>query len=774
MADVRRKYNILEFGLLVRNNAKNGVECISTYPFCEDGRGCCGSQPTHLSSRRTRFDYRRPRPGFPHVGIMPDDDADRWVFSGISSFSRPRSPALLHTPLASLSLALKTPMAMAVGAEAEPRPRLETNRQPPPATQSSLGIYFPRFVVVSARSAGPWGTRYYLKKRVALVLLLLLLLSALPDRTSFVGRDLLLFFRAPHAGCGLLSAAYRGRVGCPPPPTDHMRMRGGVCGRADWLQFTARFRFRTACFLYDYSFLPFSSARRCYLLAGGDNTVGFSRRNLQAVRYWSLVHSPALLWPCYSRHSRTTIPVTIANAYLHRELGELSTYLCKNLCVTNQNPCLVRSHAAVGAASVQCVRRCTRSHRLRNCVPIAVTICWKYTGGVSRYTGTIYFLYCALVSTGMLDGNSEFLVRTSQKKTGTLDEMEIHTWNLRSVTLCPKKQFYEVTYWTQNNCVVLYVISDRRFRNLGIFAYQDESIWKMARVPRNWLDSTVLCTLEPQMFVHCLVLLGLAGVTTHLAVWRSLLLSLQVCYLLRIVQDVSNELRSNCKDDFSIKAVPYWDTERVKRSWYANMSQCSPSDCKHPRVAQPLFSKLSGFRKPLLGSPFCPLRIRTGQANVNVNVLMDRKTNSNTPTGVCLRCAHVYFQIKYMCWANREKISGNTEKNTTAIGVVENIGSSLQRCSWFGWSATDLGCGRLWGRIPSKPSLVKPSSIKPGRRYKFLYITMQIVSYFNVFGRSKPQIKDGVLPIFVALPAHFPNNISRIAKTTVELNIDIT
>ncbi|KAJ8888495.1 hypothetical protein PR048_007986 [Dryococelus australis] len=38
-----------------------------------------------------------------------------------------------------------------------------------------------------------------------------------------------------------------------------------------------------------------------------------------------------------------------------------------------------------------------------------------------------------------------------------------------------------------------------------------------------------------------------ARVTPHLAVWDSLLVSLQVCYWLRVVQGVSNKLRTNCK-----------------------------------------------------------------------------------------------------------------------------------------------------------------------------------------------------------------------------------
>ncbi|KAJ8894979.1 hypothetical protein PR048_000287 [Dryococelus australis] len=50
------------------------------------------------------------------------------------------------------------------------------------------------------------------------------------------------------------------------------------------------------------------------------------------------------------------------------------------------------------------------------------------------------------------------------------------------------------------------------------------------------LDSTVLYTLEQQMFVHWLLPQRVASVSTHLAVWHLLLVSLQVCYWLRVVQ----------------------------------------------------------------------------------------------------------------------------------------------------------------------------------------------------------------------------------------------
>ncbi|KAJ8877571.1 hypothetical protein PR048_022026 [Dryococelus australis] len=50
------------------------------------------------------------------------------------------------------------------------------------------------------------------------------------------------------------------------------------------------------------------------------------------------------------------------------------------------------------------------------------------------------------------------------------------------------------------------------------------------------LDSTVMYILDPQMFVHWLLPQRVASVTSHLAVWHSLLVSLQVCYWLRVVQ----------------------------------------------------------------------------------------------------------------------------------------------------------------------------------------------------------------------------------------------
>ncbi|KAJ8886050.1 hypothetical protein PR048_012256 [Dryococelus australis] len=71
------------------------------------------------------------------------------------------------------------------------------------------------------------------------------------------------------------------------------------------------------------------------------------------------------------------------------------------------------------------------------------------------------------------------------------------------------------------------------------------------------LDSTVMCILEPQMFVHWLLPQRVASVTPHLAVWHSLLVSLQVYYWLRVVQGVSNELRSNRKINFSVNVLNF-------------------------------------------------------------------------------------------------------------------------------------------------------------------------------------------------------------------------
>ncbi|KAJ8894020.1 hypothetical protein PR048_006630 [Dryococelus australis] len=60
------------------------------------------------------------------------------------------------------------------------------------------------------------------------------------------------------------------------------------------------------------------------------------------------------------------------------------------------------------------------------------------------------------------------------------------------------------------------------------------------------------------MFVHWLLPHRVANVTSRLAIWHSLLVSLQVCYWLRVVQGVSNKLRSNCNDSFSVHVFDFY------------------------------------------------------------------------------------------------------------------------------------------------------------------------------------------------------------------------
>ncbi|KAJ8882839.1 hypothetical protein PR048_014653 [Dryococelus australis] len=69
--------------------------------------------PTRKSGHRPRWEWNPVRPDtkFSHEGIGPDEAAGRWVFSGISRFPRPCTPAPLHTRLTSPSSALKTALS---------------------------------------------------------------------------------------------------------------------------------------------------------------------------------------------------------------------------------------------------------------------------------------------------------------------------------------------------------------------------------------------------------------------------------------------------------------------------------------------------------------------------------------------------------------------------------------------------------------------------------------------------------------------------------------
>ncbi|KAJ8875854.1 hypothetical protein PR048_023757 [Dryococelus australis] len=82
------------------------------------------------------------------------------------------------------------------------------------------------------------------------------------------------------------------------------------------------------------------------------------------------------------------------------------------------------------------------------------------------------------------------------------------------------------------------------------------------------LDSKVLCILEPQLCVHWLLPQRVASVTTQLAVWDSLLVSLQVCYWLRGIQGIStrtSELPTNIPGHVSRLRSSSLEASRVPR-----------------------------------------------------------------------------------------------------------------------------------------------------------------------------------------------------------------
>ncbi|KAJ8870529.1 hypothetical protein PR048_029552 [Dryococelus australis] len=98
------------------------------------------------------------------------------------------------------------------------------------------------------------------------------------------------------------------------------------------------------------------------------------------------------------------------------------------------------------------------------------------------------------------------------------------------------------------------------------------------------LDSTVMCILEPNMFVHWLLPHSVASVTSHLAVWHSLLVSLQDWYGLRVVQDVSNKLRSNCKFNFSVHVFDVYLVLKGTREMFLSLYLMYSPSTKANRV----------------------------------------------------------------------------------------------------------------------------------------------------------------------------------------------
>ncbi|KAJ8867415.1 hypothetical protein PR048_031216 [Dryococelus australis] len=77
----------------------------------------------------------RVAPGFSQVGIVPDDAADRPVFSGISRFPRPCVPAPLHTRLASPSSAAKASIGRMEGRKCARGRRCVLQNIPPDLSQ---------------------------------------------------------------------------------------------------------------------------------------------------------------------------------------------------------------------------------------------------------------------------------------------------------------------------------------------------------------------------------------------------------------------------------------------------------------------------------------------------------------------------------------------------------------------------------------------------------------------------------------------------------------
>ncbi|KAJ8883623.1 hypothetical protein PR048_015469 [Dryococelus australis] len=75
-----------------------------------EGRG--GAEARALASHQGELGSipGRVTPGFPHVGLVPDDATGRRVSSGISRFLRPCVPSPLHINLISPSSALRTPL----------------------------------------------------------------------------------------------------------------------------------------------------------------------------------------------------------------------------------------------------------------------------------------------------------------------------------------------------------------------------------------------------------------------------------------------------------------------------------------------------------------------------------------------------------------------------------------------------------------------------------------------------------------------------------------
>ncbi|KAJ8870554.1 hypothetical protein PR048_029577 [Dryococelus australis] len=121
------------------------------------------------------------------------------------------------------------------------------------------------------------------------------------------------------------------------------------------------------------------------------------------------------------------------------------------------------------------------------------------------------------------------------------------------------------------------------------------------------LDSTVVCILEHHVFVHWLLLQRVASVTPHLPVWHSPLVPLQVCYWIRVVQAVSNELRSTCESRVPHVCRQCGVVRRVSRQvWAGGVKRAmAPYTGRDERSNQPL--------EPVPRSRVALTQINTGQ-----------------------------------------------------------------------------------------------------------------------------------------------------------------
>ncbi|KAJ8878358.1 hypothetical protein PR048_018935 [Dryococelus australis] len=151
----------------------------------------------------------------------------------------------------------------------------------------------------------------------------------------------------------------------------------------------------------------------------------------------------------------------------------------------------------------------------------------------------------------------------------------------------------------------------------------------------------------------------------------ALRMSLQVCYWLRVDQGVSNNLRTNCKVNSSVHMFDVYLVLKRTREMLLSLVLIVPL----------YFSRT--YRLQLTG---CDNETSDTCNSALLNI--EREPASNESCGVQQACPGVG-------WSNRTMASGNTETRTSDIAVVENTGSSLQRCLQFHSLHIAIGCSLL-------------------------------------------------------------------------------